>query len=156
MCFLLLWGDFTILSIRAQYQSRKTLADWLNILDGQTPRGRSEPAAAASERGGSMGARPASLRADRLASPAGHPHLRRLEPAPGSVRRRGAELGHVLGPAVQPDQRLVVDDVGVVGGAVAGDVEALAEIRLGVLVDRRTAHDLPCRTAGSRCCTCRS
>src|SRR3989442_5802284 len=30
-----------------------------------------------------------------------------------------------------------------VGGAVAGDVEALAEIRLGVLVDRRMAHDLP-------------
>ncbi len=57
--------------------------------------------------------------------------------------RRGAELGHILGPAVQPDKRLVVDDVGVVGGAIAGDVEALAEIRLGVLVDRRMAHDLP-------------
>ena len=30
----------------------------------------------------------------------------------------------------------------VVGGAVAGDVKALAEIRLGVLVDRRMPHDL--------------
>src|SRR5206468_7564927 len=46
-------------------------------------------------------------------------------------------------PAVQPDKRLAVDDVGMVGSAVAGDVETLAEIRLGVLVDRRMAHDLP-------------
>ena len=46
------------------------------------------------------------------------------------------------GPAVQPDQRLVVDDVGVVGGAVARDVETLAEIRLGVAVDRRMPHGL--------------
>src|SRR5262249_52699335 len=40
-------------------------------------------------------------------------------------------------------KRLFVDDVGVVGGAVASDVEALTEIRPGVLVDRRMAHDLP-------------
>src|SRR5262245_44460971 len=31
----------------------------------------------------------------------------------------------------------------VVGGAIAGDVEALAEVRLGVPVHRRMAHDLP-------------
>jgi hypothetical protein len=47
------------------------------------------------------------------------------------------------GQRLRVDQRLVVDDVGVVGSAVAGDVEALAEIRLGILVDRRMAHDLP-------------
>src|ERR1051326_799853 len=62
---------------------------------------------------------------------------------PVVCRRRGAELWHVLGPSVEPDERLFVDDVGVVGGAVAGDVEALAEIRPGVLVDRRMTHDLP-------------
>ena len=47
------------------------------------------------------------------------------------------------GPAVQSDQRLVVDDVGMVGGAVARDVETLAEIRPGVAVDRRMPHGLP-------------
>ena len=56
--------------------------------------------------------------------------------------RRGAEFRHVGRPAVEPDQPFPVDDVGMVGGAVAGDVEALAEIGLGVLVDRRVAHGL--------------
>jgi hypothetical protein len=36
----------------------------------------------------------------------------------------------------------VVDDVRMVRGVVAGDVEALAEIWPGVLVDRRMPHDL--------------
>src|SRR4029077_20675767 len=55
---------------------------------------------------------------------------------------RGAELGHVRRPAVEPDERLVIDDVRMVGCAVAGDVEALAEIRPGVPVDWRMPHDL--------------
>src|SRR5262249_23759901 len=70
------------------------------------------------------------------------PRRHRLH-GPVIPHRRGAELGHVRGPAVEPDQRFVVDDVGMVGSAVASDVEALAEIRFGVLVDRRMPHDLP-------------